>query len=148
MTLATAQKWNNRKNRVITKFGDPVMIKAGKRINIRDMIKENAVDTGIYEQIDKYGLNPIQEIPIEETVQDFTRMAGDLRTSLEKGKLARTMWGNLPREIRNEFDNDIERFTQEGTTWFNNQMQIIKEKQLEMEKAQKAQQEGGNNVKE
>lgn len=143
MSRQTDLKWNPRKNRVITKFGKPVMIKAGKRIDIRQMIKENAVDTGIYEQIEKYGLNPIQEIPIDETVQDYTEMASDLRTSLEKGKLARQMWANLPREIRNEFDNDIERFGAEGDAWFRNQMTLIKQKQMEEKKL-----EGGENVTE
>lgn len=127
MTARADEIWNNRINRIKTKFGDPVIIKAGKRIKIREMIEENSVDTRIYEQIDKYGMNPIQEIPIEDTIHDYTELAGDLRTSLERGKLARSMWQNLPREIRNEFDNDIERFTQEGHNWFTKKAKEIAE---------------------
>lgn len=147
MTDFANKKWNDRKKRTITKFGEPIMIKAGKRINIRQMIEENSIDTRIYEQIDKYGMNPIQEIPIEETVQDYTELATDLRTSLDRGRLARKMWTNLPREIRNEFDNDIERFTTEGANWLSNKFEEITKAKLEAEKLTK-QTEGKENVKE
>lgn len=122
-----AEKMNPREKRKITKFGDPTIIMGGKKKNLRRMIEENARDTGIYEQIDKYGLNPIQEIPIEEAIQDFTEVAGDLRSSLERGMLAKQKWKELPREIRKEFDNDINTFMKNGFDWMQTQQEKITE---------------------
>ncbi len=123
--MALNEKLNPRKNRKITKFGNPKITIGGKQRDLREMIHENAKDTGIYEQIDKYGLNPIQEISVEEAVMDFTSIAGDLRTSLEKGMAAKQQWGQLPKEIRKEFNNDINEFMQNGAQWMANKHKEI-----------------------
>lgn len=125
---------NPRKNRVITKFGNPKITTGGIKKDLRQMIKENAVDTDIYEQIEKYGMNPITEIPISNVIEDFTQISMNLRDSLKLGMEARKKWTQLPREVRNEFDNDIERFTREGAGWMKNQHDMMVKKAQEQEK--------------
>lgn len=123
-------KTNPRKNRKITVFEKEIFINmGGKKIDIRKMIKKNAEDTGIYEQIEKYGINPIDKVSIEDVVMDFTTIAGDLRTAIEKGQLAKQMFKNLPMEVRKEFNNDENLFMQQGENWFTKKMTEIKEKQ-------------------
>ena len=134
---------NPRKNRKITNFPKEIMIElGGKKQDIRKMIKTNAEGTGIYEQIEMYGLNPIQPVEITEFVQDFTEMAGDLRTAIERGQLAKQMFRQLPIEVREEFNNDEDLFMRTGEDWIN-------KKRDEFIKQQQAQQkQGGENVKE
>lgn len=120
---------NPRKNRKITHFADEITITiGGKKQNIRKMIAKASEDTGIYEQIEKYGIDVNTPISVEETVMDFTEMAGDLRTVMEKGMLAKEMFKRLPLSVRKEFNNDEELFMREGVNWMNNQNKIIQEK--------------------
>ena len=107
-------------------------------------IKTNAEGTGIYEQIEMYGLNPIQPVEITEFVQDFTEMAGDLRTAIERGQLAKQMFKQLPIEVREEFNNDEDLFMRTGEQWINQK----REEFAKAQQAQQAQQQGGENVKE
>lgn len=142
---------NPREQRVIQRFGDPKITIGGKKRDVRRMIEEASKDTRIYEQIDKYGLNPIQEINIEDTVNDFTELSTDLRGALEIGMAAKQQWKKLPREIRNQFDNDIERFTKEGANWFKEQKAKIEQmRQAELKKQENFKIETGEikNVKE
>lgn len=137
-------KRNPREQRVIQTFGDPKITIGGKKRDVRRMIEEASKDTRIYEQIDKYGLNPIQETNIEDTVHDFTELTTDLRGALEIGMAAKQQWGKLPREIRNQFDNDIERFTKEGANWFKEQQTKIEQiKQAELKKQENFKKEMG-----
>lgn len=134
-----AEKMNPREKRKITKFGNPKIIMGGKQKDLRRMIEKNAEDTGIYEQIDKYGLNPIAEIPIEEAIQDFTQVAGDLRSSIERGMIAKQKWTELPKEIRKEFNNDINEFMINGFDWMQKQKEkITAERNRRAEEMQKA----------
>lgn len=132
-----AEQMNPREKRKITKFGEPFIVMGGKKKNLRRMIEENAKDTGIYEQIDKYGLNPIQEIPIEETIQDYTQIAGDLRTSMEKGMEAKRKWSELPLEIRKEFNHDPNEFMKHGHDWMIQKFQKMEEKRIKQEEEYK-----------
>lgn len=140
-------KTNPRKNRKITVFGRPTIKMAGKELDMRKMIHKNAENTGIYEQIELYGLNPIQPISIEETVMDYTAVAGDLRSAMDKGIQARNLFRNLPLEVRQKFNHDPEQFMREGPAWMEEQYKQILKKQ-ETLKQQPQPQEGANNVKE
>lgn len=138
-------KTNPRKNRKITVFGRPTIKMAGKELDMRKMIHKNAENTGIYEQIELYGLNPIQPISIEETVMDYTTISGDLRSVMDKGILARNLFRNLPLEVRQKFNHDPEQFMREGPAWLEEQHKQILKKQ---ETLKQQTQEGANNVKE
>lgn len=140
-------KTNPRKNRKITVFGKPTIKMAGKELDLRKMIHKNAENTGIYEQIELYGLNPIQPISIEETVMDYTEIAGDLRSVMDKGLKARELFKNLPLEIRQKFNHDPEQFMREGPAWLEDQHKQILKKQEELQQQQNPQ-EGVNDVKE
>lgn len=119
---------NPRKNRKITHFDNEIFIEiGGKKQNIRKMIAKASEDTGIYEQIEKYGIDVNTPISVEETVMDFTEMAGDLRTVMEKGMLAKEMFKRLPLSVRKEFNNDENLFMTEGIDWMNKQNKIIQE---------------------
>lgn len=139
-------KTNPRKNRKITKFGTPTIKMAGKDINLRKMIHKNAENTGIYEQIELYGLNPIQPISIEDTVMDFTKVTGDLRSVIDKGLKAREMFKNLPIEVRQKFNHDPEQFMSEGPAWLEEQHKKILKRQEEIKLAQQKATEGTTNV--
>lgn len=140
-------KTNPRKNRKITVFGKPTIKMAGKELDLRKMIHKNAENTGIYEQIELYGLNPIQPISIEETVMDYTAVAGDLRSVMDKGLKARELFKNLPLEVRQKFNHDPEQFMREGPTWLEDQHKQILKRQEELKKQQQQKaQEGENNV--
>lgn len=141
-------KTNPRKNRKITVFGKPTIKMAGKEWDLRKMIHKNAENTGIYEQIELYGLNPIQRISVEETVMDFTKVTGDLRSVIDKGIKARELFKNLPLEIRQKFNHDPEKFMREGPTWLENQHKQILKKQEEIKLAQQKATEGAKNVTE
>lgn len=137
-------KTNPRKNRKITFFKKEIFIEmGGKKIDLRKMIHKNAEDTGIYEQIEKYGLNPIEKIDIDETVMDFTQIAGDLRSVIERGQLAREMFKRLPIEVRKEFNNDENLFMREGDAWMTKKHQEILEKQKAQQPAQPIQPKQG-----
>lgn len=141
-------KTNPRKNRKITVFGKPTIKMAGKELDLRKMIHKNAENTGIYEQIELYGLNPIQPISIEETIMDYTTVAGDLRSVMDKGLKARELFKNLPLEIRQKFNHDPEQFMREGPAWLEEQHKQILKKQEEIKQQQLKAQEGAKDVKE
>lgn len=128
-----AESLNPRENRKKTKFGNPKIIMGGKQQDLRRMINENAKDTKIYEQIDKYGLNPISEPTVEEAITDWTQLAGNLRDSIEKGMEAKRQWGKLPKEIRQNFNNDINEFMVNGPNWMKQQYENMIKKNQKVE---------------
>lgn len=134
-------KTNPREKRKVTHFEDEIFITmAGKKQNIRKLIATNAEDCGIYEQIEKYGLNPIAKVEISDVVEDYTQLAGDLRTTIERGQLAKEMFKNLPLEVRKEFNHDENLFMQQGESWMKDKWnQILKQRQLQQQKQQQQQ---------
>lgn len=134
------EQTNPRENRKITHFEDEIFITiGGKKQNIRKMIKKASEDTGIYEQIEKYGINPEQQPEIEETVMDFTAMAGDLRTAIERGQLAKQMFKRLPIDVRKEFNNDENLFMRDGVAWMENKHKEYQKKIAEQQAQAQAQ---------
>lgn len=127
---------NPRKNRKITHFADEITIViGGKKQNIRKMIAKASEDTGIYEQIEKYGIDVNTQPSIEETVMDFTAIKGDLRTAIERGMAAKEMFKRLPIDVRKEFNNDENLFMEQGVDWMNKVHQQIIEKQKAAQQA-------------
>lgn len=138
-------KTNPRAKRKITNFPDEIFVTiAGKKQNIRKMIAKNAENTGIYEQIELYGLNPIAKVEVSDIVEDYTQLAGDLRTAIERGQLAKEMFKNLPLEIRKEFNHDAEQFMREGPAWMEKKhKERLAQIQKEQEQLEQARQQSG-----
>lgn len=128
---------NPRKNRKITHFENEITITiGGKKQNIRKMIAKASEDTGIYEQIEKYGIDVNTQPTIEETVMDFTAIKGDLRTAIERGMAAKEMFKRLPINVRKEFNNDENLFMEQGVAWMDKKYQEFIEKQKATQKIQ------------
>lgn len=106
------------------------------------MIAKASEDTGIYEQIEKYGIDVNTQPSIEETVMDFTALTqGGLRGAIEQGMKARDMFKNLPLDVRKEFNNDENLFMEQGVTWMKQKHQEFIAKQKAAQEAAKQEQQ-------
>lgn len=114
------------------KFGDPVIIRAGQELHLRDWIDEAREDTEIYKTLEKYGCIDRMIVNKEQVFGDLSQIM-NLRDSLDQIKQANNLWESLPLEFRREFLNDKEEFMRTG-------MDVLKKK-IEAEKATKTQTE-------
>lgn len=87
--------------------------KNGKEINVYDFIQEGREDTEIYPTLEKYGCIDKMMLNREDVYADYTELQKmrDLRGVKDFENQAKTMFYNLPTEVRKEFDNDINKFT-------------------------------------
>lgn len=87
--------------------------KNGKKINVYDFIQEGREDTEIYPTLEKYGCIDKMMLNREDVYADYTELQKmrDLRGVKDFENQARNMFYNLPIEVRQEFDNDINKFT-------------------------------------
>lgn len=116
----------------------------GKDINVYDMIQESREDTEIYPTLEKYGCIDKIKLNRESVYTDWTelqKMQG-LRGIKDQQIAAENMFYNLPKEIRKEFDNNINKFTKEAEEFVNklkSEDEKIKnlEKQAYIEQAKK-----------
>ena len=100
------------------------ILRAGKKVNLWQMIQDANVDCEIYPTLEKYGsLKPI-ETNYELLYGDLGEING-LRDLKDKEIRAKNMWDNLPIEIRNEFGNNRYTFMQEGEQWLKNKLDEI-----------------------
>lgn len=114
------------------KFGNPKIIRAGQKLDVREWIDTAREDTELYKVLEKYGCIDRMIVNKETVFADLTKVMG-LRDSLEQMKQADKLWNDLPLEFRKEFLNDKNEFIKNGMT-------VLKNK-IENEKAQKAKQE-------
>lgn len=97
-------------------FGHPTFNKYGKEIDIQEYIEAGREDTEIKVVLEKYGcLKPLEK-DIQGIYSDFTEY-NDLRTTLDKAKKANEMWGEMPTDFKNKFNNSIEEFIDRGMEW-------------------------------
>lgn len=105
-------KWRERASQHFDK-NKIVFEKNGKKINVYDFIQEGREDTEIYPTLEKYGCIDKMILNREDVYADYTelqKMQG-LRGVKDFEIQAKTMFYNLPLEVRKEFDNDINKFT-------------------------------------
>lgn len=127
-------------------FGKPKLTKAGKTFDVREWIQSNREDTEIYDTLEKYGVDGwkrLQDENKQEIYADITNM-GDLRNNLDKIRAAEKMWGELPREVRAEFQNNKELFIEGGIKWAENKIKEFNDKKeqiIEQESTASKQQE-------
>lgn len=99
-----------------TIFGKPTFVKYGKEYDIQEYIEAGREDTEIYPTLAKYGcLTPLERTP-SEIYGDF-REYNDLRSTIEKGRKIKDMWDQMPTDIKNEFNNDMNEFIDKGQEW-------------------------------
>lgn len=129
-------------------FGKPKLTKAGKTFDVREWIQSNREDTEIYDTLEKYGVDGwkrLQDENKQEIYADITNM-GDLRGNLEKMRAAEKMWGELPREIRAEFQNNKELFIEGGIKWAEKKVKEHQDKINAQKQEQTANNEQGENI--
>ena len=103
--------------------------RAGKDINIYDLIQASREDTEIYPTLEKYGMTPNVETAAEffkNRAQGFFAefdKTMNLRDFHELQQRAENMWKDLPREVREQFHNDREEFMTEGVEWWNKEVE-------------------------
>lgn len=106
------RKWRKRAQQSFDK--ENIFIeKNGKKINVYDMIQENREDTEIYPTLEKYGCIDKMMLNREDVYADYTKLQEmrDYRGIKDFENQAKNMFYNLPLEVRQEFDNDINKFT-------------------------------------
>lgn len=105
-----------------TDFGRPTWVKYGKEEDIQDYIEAGRQDTEIYQVLRDYGcLKPLERTP-SEIYADCTEY-NDLRSTIEKGKKLRQNWDQLPTDIKNIFNNDMNEFADRGLEWAKAEME-------------------------
>lgn len=114
------QNWRERKQQHFDK--DKIMLKkAGQEFNVYDSIQEAREDTELEVTLYKYGCLDRIQMNYNKTFDDFTKFK-DLRGSLEQMHAAKEMFYNLPIDVRQKFNNDINQFTKNGEKWLKSEM--------------------------
>lgn len=126
------------------------VVQAGKVINWKKFTQENNKDLDIYEVREKYDgqyANRLKYDPeIEKAEIDHTMT---LDKVYERNKALKNQWLNLPLEVRKEFDNDINNFTDNGQKWLNEKVEkIVKERQAREAEIRKREEERQKKLKE
>lgn len=105
-----------------------VFEKQGKKINVYDFIQEGREDTEIYPTLEKYGCIDKMMLNREDIFANYTEIQGlkDLRGLKELEIKSKQMFYNLPPEIRQEFDNDINKFTKNGEKYLKEKVNAYK----------------------
>lgn len=101
--------------------------KAGKKMNVYDMIQEGREDTEIYPTLEKYGSIPEKMLDMNKTYADFTTFGG-LREIKDQQKQAEQMFYDLPHDVRKQFNNSINTFMKEGKQWVEKKIEALKPK--------------------
>lgn len=118
------QKWREKKAQHFDK-DNITLTKAGITYNVYDKIQEAREDTEIMATLIKYGcIEGHIKVDAGKLYDDFTKYS-DLRGVLEQKKAAENMFYNLPLDVRQSFNNNIDDFTKNGKEWLQNR---IKEK--------------------
>lgn len=129
----TINKWiQERKRPAAQIFGDPVIMRAGKEIHVRDWIDSGREDTELYPTLEKYGSIERMIVDKEQVFGDLTAIKG-LRDIIEQQKAAEDMWAGLPLEFRKEFLNDKTEFMRNGLDYLKKKIDAEKKK-AELEK--------------
>ena len=129
------QEWRERKQQEFDK-DNITLTKAGKTFNVYDAIQEAREDTEIYPTLEKYGC--IEKVPMyADKVYNQLQQFNDLRDLKEQQSMAEQMLYDLPLEVRQEFNNDMNQFAKNGEKY----IKKILDNKAKEEKVQKPQQQ-------
>lgn len=90
--------------------------KAGKEINVYDMIQANSVDTDIYKTLEKYGSIESMYKYDKAVFGEFDKLYS-LTDILEIKKQADNLWLQLPAGVREQFHNNVDELLKNGQKW-------------------------------
>lgn len=130
-------RWNIDRKFAIKFSEDPKFRIQGKNISIREFTNKNAVDTNIYEVIEKYRgdlkMSAAELNQFHNEIAQELKEIKNLPDALMQMKAAEEAWKNLPIDIRKDFGNSIQRFIKNGSSYlnkkitaYNKQMEAIK----------------------
>lgn len=117
------------------------LVKAGKEFNVYDWIQEGREDTEIYPTLEKYGCIDRMMLDHQGIYDDFTKY-GELRSLKEQQMMANDMFYNLPLEVRQKFNNDINVFIKDGEKF----VKELVDKDIELARKQKEQEKINNEI--
>jgi hypothetical protein len=90
--------------------------KAGKKINVYDMIQAGREDTEVYPTLEKYGSIEKMQLDTKGTYADLTEI-GNLRNVIERANKAEELWQGLPLQVRQQFNHNPSLFMESGEQW-------------------------------
>lgn len=117
---------------------DKIFIKrGGKMLNLYQMIQEGREDTEIEPTLKKYGcLEGHIAVDNNKILADFTEI-DDFRGINDKAIKAKEMFYDLPLDIRQQFNNNLNTFTKEGKAWVQKRIkEELKAKEQQIEQPQ------------
>ena len=124
-------RWNIVRENATRYSEDPKFRIGGKDVSIREVQNNAAVDTNIYEVIEKYRgdlkmsaeqLNQFH-IELDETLSEIKSLP-DAMQAIQKGEKA---WKNMPLDLRNKFGNSINNFLKNGQTYLKDEIKKYNE---------------------
>lgn len=131
------KRWNiNRKSAVI--FSEnPTFRQGSKDISIKEFTNKNAIDSNIYDVIEKYRGDlkmSAEELNVfhNEVAEELSEIKS-LPDAIKQIQKAEEVWKNLPLEIRKDFGNSQARFLQNGKTYLEGKIKAYKDEQARIE---------------
>ena len=100
------------------------MHKAGKDINIYDMIQAASEDTDLYKTLEKYGTIESMYKYDKAVFGEFKKLYS-LTDVLEIQKQADNLWLQLPAGVREQFHNNPEELIKNGEKWLENEIKQL-----------------------
>ena len=132
------KRWNIVRKSAVEFSEDPKFRINGKDISIREFTNQNAVDTNIYEVIEKYRGD--LKMSATELNQFHTELAEELSEiksmpdALMQMNKAKEAWRNLPLDVRQDFGNSIQKFVKYGSKYLNEKITAYNKKIEEAKK--------------
>lgn len=141
----------SKRDEVLTKIDNNATVnRAGQKINWKKYTQEQNVELDIYDVLEKYDgkyrnrLKYDPEIELAEIDHTMT-----LEKVFDRNKAIKQQWLNLPLEVRNEFNNDVNTFVDKGQAWLENKVKETQKKQKEeQEKLKKVQEQSSKIINE
>lgn len=116
-------RWNIVRTNAVKFSEDPKFRIGGKNISIKEYTNQQAVDTNIYEVIEKYrGDLKMSAQELNQFHIEIAEELNEIKTlpdALSQMKKAEEAWRNLPKDIREDFGNSIQKFVKNGSTYLN-----------------------------
>lgn len=134
-------RWNIVRKSAMEFDEDPKFRINSKDVSIKEYTNNNAVDTNIYEVIEKYRGD--LKMTAEQLNQFHTEIAQELSEiknlpdALIQMKRAEEAWKGLPLDTRQQFGNSIQRFVKNGKTYLDGKIKEYNDAIKAQEEAQK-----------
>lgn len=133
------KRWNITRKTSIEFSEDPKFRVNSKDLSIKEYTNKNAIDTNIYDVIEKYRGDlkmSAAELNVfhSEVAQELSEIKS-LPDALKQMQKAESAWKNLPLDVRKDFGYSINKFMQHGETYLNKKISAYNQ-QIELQKQQ------------